>query len=334
MQFDQLKRREFITLLGGVAGWPLAARAQQAAMPVIGFLHAGSPGAGVAANAVAVFRQALAENGYVEGQSVTIEYRYAEGQYDKLSELAADLVRRQVSVIVATPNLNSARVAQAATAMIPILFMVADDPAKLGLVASLNRPGGNATGVNYFLTELVAKRMGLLRELVPGAARFGLLINPNATSAESSLKEADTAASSIGVHADPVQARDAPEIEAAFTTFVRNKIEVLQVLPDTFFATAGRTQIVTLAARYAIPAIYTVREYVEAGGLMSYGPSLREPYRQLGLYTARILKGAKPAELPVVQSTKLELVINLKAAKALGLALPPTLLTIADELIE
>jgi putative ABC transport system substrate-binding protein len=334
MQFDQLKRREFITLLGGVAGWPLAARAQQAAMPVIGFLHAGSPGAGVVANAVAVFRQALAENGYVEGQSVTIEYRYAEGQYDKLSELAADLVRRQVSVIVATPNLNSARVAQAATAMIPILFMVADDPAKLGLVASLNRPGGNATGVNYFLTELVAKRMGLLRELVPGAARFGLLINPNATSAESSLKEANTAASSIGAHADPVQARDAPEIEAAFTTFVRNKIEVLQVLPDTFFATGGRTQIVTLAARYAIPAIYTVREYVEAGGLMSYGPSLREPYRQLGLYTARILKGAKPAELPVVQSTKLELVINLKAAKALGLALPPTLLTIADELIE
>jgi putative ABC transport system substrate-binding protein len=329
-----MKRREFISLLGSAAAWPLAAHAQQPAMPVVGFLYAGSPGLGVTANAITVFRRALAENGYVEGQSVTIEYRYAEGRYDKLPELAADLVRRQVSVLVATPNLNSARVAQAATATIPILFMASDDPAKLGLVASLNRPGGNATGVNYFLTELVAKRMELLRELVPPAERFGLLINPNAASAEALTKETTAAASAIGVHADLVQARDAREIESAFTTFVHNRTEALLVLPDTFFASSGRAQIVTLAAGHRIPAIYTVREYVEAGGLMSYGPSLREPYHQLGVYTARILKGAKPADLPVVQSTKIELVINLKTAKALGLEVPPTLLARADEVIE
>jgi putative ABC transport system substrate-binding protein len=330
-----LKRREFITLLGGAAAaWPLAARAQQPVMPVVGFLYAGSSGPGVTANATAVFRRALAEAGYVDGHSVTIEYRYAEGQYDKLQELAADLVRRQVSVIVATPNLNSARVAKAATATIPILFMVSDDPAKLGLVASLNRPGGNATGVNYFLTELVAKRMELLHEIIPAAARFGLLINPNSASAESFTREATAAASTIGVHADLVQARDAREIEVAFTTFVHNKTDALLVLPDTFFATSGRVQIVTLAAHNAIPAIYTVREYVQSGGLMSYGPSLTEAYRQLGLYAARILKGAKPADLPVVQSTKIELVINLATARALHLEIPPKLLAIADEVIE
>jgi putative tryptophan/tyrosine transport system substrate-binding protein len=238
-----------------------------------------------------------------------------------------------VSVIVASPNTNSARAAKAATATIPIVFAVADDPAKLGLVASLNRPGGNATGVNYFIGELVAKRMELLRELVPAVARFGVLINPNATSAESSTKEAITAASTIGVHADLVQARDAHEIEAAFTTLVHNSTDALLVLPDTFFANQ-RVQIAILAARHAIPAIYTVREFVEAGGLMSYGTSLTEAYRQLGLYAARILKGAKPAELPVVQSTKFELVINLPTARALGIEVPPLLLAHADEVLE
>jgi putative ABC transport system substrate-binding protein len=329
-----MKRRELITLLGGAtAAWPLAARAQKSALPVVGYLYAGSPGPGTAENTIAAFRRALAETGYIEGQSVTIEYRYAAGQYDRLPEFAADLVRRQVSVIVATPNLNSARAAKEATATIPILFMVADDPAKLGLVASLNRPGGNATGVNYFLSELVAKRMDLLRELVPTATRFGVLANPNATSAVFSTKEATTAASTIGIHADFVQARDSREIEAAFTTFVHNRTDALLVLPDTFFANR-RVQIATLAARHAIPAIYTVREYVEAGGLISYGPSLTEVSRQLGLYTARILKGVKPADLPVVQSTKIELVINLPTARALGIEVPPMLLARADEVIE
>jgi putative tryptophan/tyrosine transport system substrate-binding protein len=326
-----MKRREFITLVGGaVAAWPLPGRAQQAAMPVIGFLSAGSPG-GVTANPIAAFRRVLADNGYVEGQSVTIEYRYAAGQYDRLPDLAADLVSRHVSVIVATPNANCAYAAKAATTTIPILFMASDDPSKLGLVASLSRPGGNATGVNYFLTELVAKRLELLRELVPTARRVGVLVNPN--SASTAPREAMTAASSIGLHSELVQARDAREIEAAFATFVHNSADGLLVLPDTFFADQ-RVQIATLAARHAIPAIYTVREYVEAGGLISYGPDLREPFRQLGLYTARILKGAKPADLPVVQVTKIELVINLKAANSLGLQVPQTLLATADEVIE
>jgi putative tryptophan/tyrosine transport system substrate-binding protein len=322
-----IQRREFISLLGGAAAWPLTARAQS--MPVIGFLYAGSPGLAP----MAAFRRGLAEAGYVEGQSVTIEYRYAAGQYDRLPELAADLVRRQVSVIVASPNTNSARAAKAATATIPIVFGVADDPAKLGLVASLNRPGGNATGVNYFIGELVAKRIELLRGLVPAAARFGALINPNATSAESSTREAIAAAATIGVHVDLVHARDAHEIEAAFTTFVHNRTDALQVLPDTFFANQ-RVQIAILAARHAIPTIYTVREYVEAGGLISYGTSLTETYRQLGLYAARVLKGAKPADLPVVQSAKFELVINLATARALGIEVPPELLATADEVIE
>ena len=330
-----MKRREFITMLGGAAAaWPLAARAQQPAMPVIGFLFAGSAGPGMTSNVIAGFRKALAESGYVEPQTVTIEFRYAEGRYDKLAEFAADLVGRQVSVIVATPNLNAARAAQGATATIPILFMVSDDPVKLGLVATLNRPGGNATGVNYFLTELVAKRMELLRELLPRAAHFSLLVNPSATSSEASMRDAGKAGSAIGVQVEPLYARNAGEIEAAFTTLTHNKTDALLVLPDTFFATNARAQIASLAARYAIPTIYTVREYVEAGGLLSYGPNLSEPWHQLGLYTGRILKGAKPGDLPVVQSTKIELVINLKAAKALGLTVPPTLLARADEVIE
>ena len=291
-------RRQFITLLGGAAAWPLSEEA-----------------------------------GCVEGQGVTIEYRYAGGQYDKLSELAADLVRRQVSVIVASPNYNSALAAKAATATIPILFMVAEDPAKLGLVASLNRSGGNATSVNYFIVELVAKRMGLLRELVPAAAHFGVLVNPNAASAQSSTNEAITAASALGVHADIRQARDEHEIETAFTEFAYRRTDALVVLPATFLV-SRRGLITALAARHAIPAIYAVREYVEAGGLISYGTSLTEIYRQLGLYTAHILKGAKPADLPVVQATKFEMAINVKAAKALGLNIPDKLLALADEVIE
>jgi ABC-type uncharacterized transport system substrate-binding protein len=325
-----VKRREFITLLGGAAAaWPLAARAQQAAMPVIGFLYAGTPGL-VPKEA---FLRPLAEAGYVEGKNLTIEYRYAGGQYDKLKEMASDLVSRQVSVIVAAPNFNSARVAQAATSTIPILFMVAEDPAKLGLVASLNRPSGNATGVNYFIVELVAKRMDLLHELLPAATRFGVLVNPKAASSPSSKEEVIRAASNIGVHADFVEASDTHEIDAAFTTFARNRDEALLVLPDTFFV-SQRAQITELAAPFGIPAAYAVREYVEAGGLLSYGTSLAEIYGYLGLYTARILKGAKPADLPVVQSTKFELAFNLKSAKALGLTIPPNLLARADEVIE
>ena len=324
-----MKRRAFIPLLGGAATWPLAASAQQPGMPVVGFLYAGSPGLAPMAS----FHQALAESGYVEGQNVTIEYRYAAGQYNKLPELAADLVRRQVSVIVATPNPVAPLAAKAATATIPIVFAVAIDPTKLGLVDSLNHPGGNATGVNYFISELVAKRMGVLHELVPTAARFGVLINPNEPSSESFRKEVITAASTIGVHADFVEATDAQEIEAAFTTFVHNRDDALIVLPDTLFANQ-RVQIVTLAARHAIPGIYAVREYVEAGGLISYGTRLAEVYRQVGLHTARILKGANPADLPVVQMTRFDLVINLRAARALGLEIPPGVLAIADEVIE
>jgi putative tryptophan/tyrosine transport system substrate-binding protein len=331
MQFDQLKRRELISLIGGAAAWPLTARAQQPTMPVIGFLYAGSPGP--VANQMAVFRQVLAETGYVEGQSVTIEYRYAAGQYDRLPELAADLVRRRVTVMVVTPNTSAVRAAKAATTTIPIVFSVGDDPAKLGLVASLSRPGGNATGVNYFLVELVAKRLGLLRELLPAAARVGALVNPNSSEAEPFTRDVTAAASAIGVHIDLVHARDSAEIEAAFATFVRNRAEALLVAPDTFFSNR-RVQIVTLAARHAIPSIYTVREYVEPGGLMSYGTSLTEVYRQLGVYTGRILKGAKPADLPVVQSIKFELIINMPTARALGLEIPPTLLARADEVIE
>jgi putative tryptophan/tyrosine transport system substrate-binding protein len=325
-------RREFISPLGGAAAaWPLTARAQQPTMPVIGFLYAGSPGP--SATYVAVFRQVLAEAGYVENQNVAIEYRYAAGQYDRLPQLAADLVRRQVAVIVSPSNTTSARAAKVATATIPIVFSIGDDPTKLGLVASLNRPGGNATGVNYFLNGLVAKRMELLRQIVPTATRFGVLVNPNSTTAESLTRETTTAASTIGVHVDLVQAHDVPEIETAFTTFVHNKTDALVVLPDTFFANR-RVQIATLAARHAIPAIYPVRAFAEAGGLFSYGTNLTEVFRQLGIYTVRILKGAKPTDLPVVQSTRFELVINLPTARALGLEVPPKLLAIADEVIE
>jgi len=334
MQFDQLKRREFITLLGGVAGWPLAARAQQAAMPVIGFLHAGSPGAGVVANAVAVFRQALAENGYVEGQSVTIEYRYAEGQYDKLSELAADLVRRQVSVIVATPNLNSARVAQAATAMIPILFMVADDPAKLGLVASLNRPGGNATGVTMAGSELGPKRLELLHEVVPAVKKIAILVNQNnRVTSEADIRGARAAALPLGLEVIVVNGGAENEIETAFATAVQQGAGAVYIGDDAVL-NGRREQVAALALRHKLPTMSGAREAVRAGQLIGYGADDVHMYRQAGVYVGRILKGEKPADLPVVQPTKFDLVINLKAANALGLTIPPGVLAIADEVIE
>ena len=327
-----MKRREIIPLLGGAAAWPLAAaRAQQRPVPVIGFLHAGSPGPTAAY--VAVFRQVLVEVGYVEHQNVAIEYRYAEGQYDRLPELAADLVRRRAAVIVATPNPNAARAAKGATSAIPVVFMVSDDPVKLGLVATLSRPGGNATGVNFFISELVAKRLGLLRELLPAADRFGALVNPNAATAEAFTKDLTAAASTIHVQLKIAHARDSREIEAAFSTFARDKVDALMVAPDTFFANR-RMQIVTLATRHSIPAIYTVRAYVDQGGLMSYGPNVSDTYRQLAIYTVRILNGEKAADLPVVQSSKFDLVINLSTANALGLEIPPMLLARADEVIE
>jgi putative tryptophan/tyrosine transport system substrate-binding protein len=326
-----IRRREFITLIGATAAWPVAARAQQPNVPMVGFLYSGSPAP--AASYVAAFLRTLAEAGYVENKNVAIEYRYADGQYDRLPLLAADLVQRQPAVIVAAPNTNAARAAIDASAGIPIVFNVSDDPVKLGLVASLNRPGGNATGVNSFMSEVVAKRLGLLREFFPGAGRFGAMVNPNAATTEAFVKDFKGAAAILNVQFEIVQARDDREIEVAFATLARNKTDALMVAPDTFFASRN-VQIVTFAMRHAIPAVYTVRAYVEHGGLMSYGPSVPDTYRQLAIYVGRILKGAKPADLPVVQATKLDLVINLPTARALGLEVPPTLLARADEVIE
>jgi len=326
-----MRRRDFITVIAGsAAARPLVARAQQPAMPVIGFLNSGAPGP--ATDTIAVFRQGLAEAGYMEGRNVAIEYRFAEGQYDRLPALAEELVRRQVAVIVAIP-IPAAVVAKAATGTIPIVFSVAGDPVKLGLVDSLARPGGNATGVNFFQAELGAKQLGLLRELLPAAARIGLLVNPTNANVEGVTKDVTAAASAIGVQIDVVQASDSHEIDTAFATLVRNKADALLVGADSLFFTR-RLQLATLATRHALPAVYFNRPFAEAGGLMSYGTSLTEVNRQLGIYTGRILKGAKPAELPVMQSTRFELVINLPTARALGLEIPSMLLARADEVIE
>jgi putative ABC transport system substrate-binding protein len=325
-----MRRRNFISLIGSAAAWPLAARAQQPPMPVIGYLHASSFGA--TAQHLPVFRQGLAEAGYVEGRNVAIDYRWAEGQYDRLPALAAELVRRKVAVIVALP-IPAALPAKAATATIPIVFAVASDPVKLGLVGGLARPGGNATGVSFFTAELGAKQLGLLREFVPAAARIGLLVNPENANVESVTKDVTAAASAISVQIDIVHARDSREIEAAFATLDRNRAEALLVGGDSFFY-RQRVQLAILAARHAMPFVSFQREFAEAGGLMSYGTSLTDVYRQLGLYTGRILNGAKPADLPVVQSTKFELIINLLTARAIGLDVPPTMLARADEVIE
>jgi putative ABC transport system substrate-binding protein len=325
-----MRRRDFITLLGSAAAWPLAARAQQPAMPVIGFL--GSTSAASDAYLIAAFRQGLSEAGYVEGRNVAIEYRWAEGQYDRLPAMVGELLQRHVAVIAAlgTP---SALAAKTATTTIPIVFGVSEDPVKLGLVASVARPGGNATGASYPLSELGAKQLGLLRELVPAARRVGLLVNSNNENAEAITGDLKAAAATIGVEIDVVRATDSHEIEEAYVALIRDKVHALVVGTDPFFYNR-RVQLATLAMRHALPTIYNVRAYAEAGGLMSYGTSLTEAYRQMGAYTALILKGEKPIDLPVVQSTKFDFVINLPTARALGLTISPTLLARADEVIE
>jgi putative ABC transport system substrate-binding protein len=299
-----MRRRNFIALLGGAAAWPLAARAQQPAMPVIGFLDSGSAAAFAAR--VAAFRRGLSETAYVEGQNVAIEYRWADGQYDRLPALADDLVRRQVAVIAATGSANSARAANAATATTPIVFANGGDPVKLGLVRSLNRPGGNTTGVTYFLSELGPKRLELLRELVPAAAVIAFLINPTNPVTESDTKDLQAVAGAIGQQVRILNASSESDLDAAFATLVEQRASALLVNNDAFFSSRHK-QIVALAARYALPAIYYLRDFVVAGGLASYGPSVLDGYRQVGTYVGRILRGEKPADLPVMQPTKLAL---------------------------
>ena len=327
-----MKRREFIALLGGAAAsWPLAALAQQAAMPVVGFINGGTADAN--ARNAAGFRTGLNETGYVEGRNVTVEYHWLEGQYEGLPALMADLARRRVAVI-ATPGNVSALAAKAATATIPIVFGLGQDPVQLGLVASLARPGGNATGINLLGQEVVAKRLGLLHDLVPKAVRVAVLVNPsNASNAEITLSEVREAARTIGLQIQKLNASTISEIDAAFTTLARERPDALFVAPDPFF-TSRRVQFATLTARDRIPSTYANRDIVAVGGLMSYGTDLADMYRQVGVYTGSILKGAKPGDLPVVQSTKFELVINLQTARALGIEVPPGLLATADEVIE
>jgi putative tryptophan/tyrosine transport system substrate-binding protein len=327
-----MRRRNFIAgLASTTAVWPFAARAQQPAMPVIGFLHSGSPEP--IANRVAAFRKGLGEAGYVEGQDVAIQFRWAAGQDDRLPDLAADLIRQRVAVITTPGSTAASLAAKAATTTIPIVFLVGSDPVALGLVASLNRPGGNVTGVNIRLEELVAKRLGMLREVAPSANRFVALVNPNTAFTDAVVKELQTSALEFGLPIEILRASTGREIDAAFANLVQKPGGALLVGPDALFV-SRRAQIVTLAARHALLAIYPTRDYAEIGGLMSYGPDLADGYHQTGVYVGRVLKGEKPADLPIVQSTKFELVINLNTARALGLTVPASLLAIADEVIE
>jgi ABC-type uncharacterized transport system substrate-binding protein len=326
-----MRRREFVTLLGGaVAPWPLAARAQQPAMPVVGFVNAGSSDPPLAA----AFRKGLNEAGYVEGQNVTVEYHWLEGRFDRLPAVMADLARRRVAVIATPAGNYAAQVAKAATTAIPIVFGVGEDPVKLGLVATLARPGGNLTGINFFTAELMAKRLALLHELVPKAVRIAVLVNPaNIPATEAALRDIPDAARAMGLQIQVLKASTRSEIEAAFATLVRDRADALYVAGDVFF-TSRRVQFATLAASYRIPASHPSRQAVEAGGLMAYDTDRAGMYRQVGTYTGQILKGAKPAELPVQQVTKFEFVINLQTARALGIEVPATLLARADEVIE
>ncbi len=331
MQFDHLKRREFITLLGSAMVWPLVARAQQPAMPVIGFLGSGTS-VGFTPNVAAV-RQGLEEVGYVEGQKVGIEYRWAEGQYDRLPALAADLVRRQVGAIVAPVSTPAALAAKAATMSIPIVFSIGGDPVELGLVASLNRPGGNITGVTWRSTELIAKGLELIVELVPASTPIAALVNPANPNTEIQSRDLHAAASTLGRKVRVLNAGTERDIDSAFATLAHEGAGALLIGPDGFFY-SRRDQIVALAGRYVVPTLYSWPEYVRAGGLVSYGSSLSDANRLVGVYAGQILKGVNPADLPVVQSTKVELILNLKTAKALGITFPNTLLGRADEVIE
>jgi putative tryptophan/tyrosine transport system substrate-binding protein len=327
-----VKRREFITLLGGAAtAWPLAARAQQSAMPVIGYLHVGT--SAESRDRVAAFHRGLKELGFVEGRNVAIEYRWADNQNDRLPELAADLIRRGVAVIAAPAGADSARVVKGLTTTIPIVFSTGVDPVQTGLVRSLNQPGGNATGVADLAVGVAGKRLGLLHELLPGAVRFVLLVTPGTTSGESTIAEVESAAAAIGRQVEVLSATTKLDIDAAFAKLAQKRADALLVAPQILFSTR-RVQLVTLAARHAVPTMYYQREYVETGGLMSYGSSIIDRERQLGVYTGRILKGEKPADLPILRAVKFEFVINLQTAKTIGPDMPPTLVARADEVIE
>jgi putative ABC transport system substrate-binding protein len=326
-----MRRREFMVVLGGAAVWPLAARGQQPAMPVIGFMSGRSPTD--SAHLVAAFREGLSETGFVEGQNVVIEFRWADGQYDRLPALAAELVARPVAVLVGVGGDVSAIAAKQATSTIPIIFGMGGDPITAGLVESFNRPGGNATGYTLWTNQLESKRVGLLRELAPNAPLFGVLLNPKSASSTHQLQEVEDAARTVYQKLLVRNASDDEELTTAFGSFVQERVSAVLMTSDPYFDTR-RERLIAFAAQNRLPTIYQFREYAVSGGLISYGPRITDGYRQAGIYAGQILKGAKPGDLPVVQPTKFELVINLKTAKALGLTLPPSLLALADEVIE